>query len=192
MSRTAARYLADQIVTCLSSDSGAQRAATSLKIEIKGVELVRDPLEEDLPIEMLRLVLRFWRRLPRVDGIPNVVKIQPEQVRPALGYLMLIDIVEENDDYRYALYGTKIAAVSGFDMTGKSVWDVATTAPIKVFFAACYTAARRLKCPIYSIHEAPPSITVSHWHRLILPLGLDGRIKRFLVCNVPIHKGEVR
>jgi hypothetical protein len=33
---------------------------------------------------------------------------------------------------------------------------------------------------------------VNHWHRLILPLGLNGEIKRFLVCNMPIVNNEPR
>lgn len=192
MTRSVARDLADRIVEYLSTDARNQEAAAHLGVEVKRLQLVRDPPEEGLPAEQLLTVLRFWRRLPRIGGIPDVVKIQPEQVRPALGYLMLIDIDEENDDFRYALYGSRIAAVSGFDMTGRSVWDIATNSSIQIFFAACYMATHRLRCPIYSVHEAPPSITASRWHRLILPLGLDGVVKRFLVCNVPIHDGRVR
>ncbi|WP_282608760.1 PAS domain-containing protein [Pelagibius sp. Alg239-R121] len=192
MSRAEARDLADKIVDYLTTDAGGHSPSHYLNIPINDLELVRDPLERDMPAEQLTSVLRFWSQLPKIDGVPDVVKISPEEVRPALGYLILLDIDDQNDDFRYALYGSRIANVSGFDMTGKGIWDIATTSTVQNFFAACYMAARRLRCPIYTVHEAPPAITVSHWHRLILPLGKSGEIKRFLVCNLPIFNGEVR
>lgn len=191
MSRAEAKDLSEKIESYLSAvpDRAPSRY---LNLAINDLYLARDPSLKDLPTEHLRSVLRFWLQLPKVGGVPNVVQIAPEDVRPALGYLILIDIDEEKDDFRYALYGSRIAAVSGFDMTGKGVWDLGTSSTIQNFFAACYIAAGRLRCPIYTVHEAPPAITVSHWHRLILPLGQEGEVKRFLVCNVPIFNGEVR
>ncbi len=191
MSRAEARDLSEKIVSYLSG-SIDQSPSQYLGLSLNDLHLECNPDFESLPAEQLRSVLRFWSRLPKVNGVPDVVKITPEDVRPALGYLILIDIDEENEDFRYALYGSRIAAVSGFDMTGRGVWDLESTTMIQTFFAACYIAAQRLRCPVYTIHEAPPAITVSHWHRLILPLGQDGEIKRFLVCNLPIFKGEVR
>ncbi len=191
MSRAEAKELSKRIEEYLSI-APDQAPSRYLNIAINDLYIARDPQMNDLPTEHLRSVLRFWLQLPKVDGVPNVVKIEPEAVRSALGYLILIDIDDENEDFRYALYGSRIAAVSGFDMTGKGVWDLGTNSVIQNFFAACYIAASRLRCPIYTIHEAPPAITVSHWHRLILPLGQGGLVRRFLVCNLPIFKGEVR
>lgn len=192
MSRAAARQMADKIVAYLSETAPPPDPAEYLDTAVNGLLIARDPAIEDLPAEQLRSVLQYWLNLPKVDGVPNVVKVEPEQVRPALGYLILLDIDDENDDFRYALYGSRIAEVSGFDMTGKSIWSIASTPSVQIFFTGCYMAARRLRCPIYTVHEAPPFITVSIWHRLILPLGLDGKITRFLVCNLPIHDGEIR
>ena len=191
MSRAEAGDLAEKVIRHLSRNV-AQSPAAFLKLPINDLYLSSHPSPEDLPAEQLRTVLRFWSGLPKVGGVPNVLKIKPEDVWPALGYLILIDIDEENEDFRYALYGSRIAAVSGFDMTGRSIWDIETTSSVQNFFAACYIAAYRMRCPIYTVHEAPRIITISHWHRLILPLGLDGQIKRFLVCNLPISNGDVR
>jgi len=192
MSRTVAKNLAREIEDHLSGDSKDQSTAARLISNVGGVGLLRNPSEADLPAEQLRTTLRFWQSLPKVQGIPNAVKIDPEKLLSVLGYLMLIDIDKKNDDFRYSVYGTKIAEVTGFDMTGKSVWDIATTSSIQVFFAACYMAAEAMRCPLYTVHEPPREITVNHWHRLILPLGLNGEIKRFLVCNMPIVSNELR
>ncbi|WP_420345684.1 PAS domain-containing protein [Pelagibius sp.] len=195
MESESVQALADRIVRHLTAPGTAAQsgrdAALALQVDIEDLRLKLDPGEDDLPTEMLRQVLRYWRSLPRVGGIPDRIKVEPEDLRPALGYLMLIDVLTGPGigpgDFRYALYGTKIAEVSGFDMTGKSVWEVATTGAIQRFFAACYEAAVTLRKPLLTVHQAPPSITVSHWHRLILPLGCEGEVRRFLVCNVPMH-----
>ena len=188
----ATRELAERVIAYLAEGGAGGRLDEVLGLDVRDLALVLEPSERELPFEELRAVLRYWRDLPRSGGIPDVLKVEPDRLLLALGYIMLLDVGEGEDDFRYALYGSKIAEVAGFDMTGKSIWDIPTTSPIQVFFAACYMAARRLKRPIYSVHEAPPAITVSHWHRLILPLGKDGEVRRFLVCNVPISEGKPR
>ena len=151
----------------------------ALNDEIRDLLVLGDPAEADLPWEPLRGTHRYWSALPKTDGVADAMKVDPDGLRPALGYLMLVDV------------GTGIASVAGFDMTGKTVWQVATTAVIQIFFVACYDAVRELRRPAYTVHRAPPHITASHWHRLILPLGADGTVKRFLVCNTPVRRGKL-
>lgn len=179
------------IVRFLSAGRPSDAIADYLDIPIRGLKLQLDPAEGDLPTEMQKTTLRYWQGLPKVDGIPDRVKVDPEALRPALGYLMLVDRLGEAFEFRYSLYGSRIAGVSGFDMTGRTVWDIQTLDEIRLFLAACYQAVTELRLPLFTVHEAPMSITVSHWHRLILPLGQAGEVQRFLVCNVPIHDGEV-
>ena len=192
MRRAEANELAQQLEIYLSLDGDRPSLSSHLSLPIKGLEAMKNPTEADLPSVQLRAAYRFWRQLPQIEGVADAVKVDPEQVRPALGYLILVDIDGHDDVFRYALYGSRIAEVAGFDMTGKEVWDIDTTSAVKCFFVASYIAARHLRCPIYTVHEAPPMITVSHWHRLILPMGPKGVVQRFLICNVPICNGEVR
>ena len=183
------QVVADRIVAYLSEKQHALGAAQFLELEISGMRLLLDPSPDDLPTEAHRATLHYWRGLSAVEGIPDQVKVEPDRLQAALGYLMLVDVVGGPAAYRYALYGTKIANIAGFDMTGKSVWEAATNDEIRLFFAAVYQAAIVLRQPVFSVHEAPPSITTSEWNRLILPLGEAGVIKRFLVCNVPMQEG---
>jgi len=163
----------------------------SLNFEVKDLSIRGDPAEAELPFEPLRSTLRYWNALPKTDGVADAMKVDPDGLRPALGYLMLVDVGAGENEYSYALYGSRIARVSGFDMTGKTVWQVATTSVIQIFFVACYEAVRELRRPAYTVHRAPPQITASHWHRLILPLGAGGTVKRFLVCNTPVRRGQL-
>ena len=191
MDQKSARDLADRIVDYLLTDVTNEATSEFLAAEYGGLAFVRDPWPRDLPTEHLKELLQFWQGLPRIDGIPNIVEIDPAAVGKGQDYLMLIDIDDEHDDFRYALYSPNIARVAGVDMTGKSVWQLTTTSHNQVFFAAGYTAARRLKRPIYILHEAQSFGEECHWHRLILPLGVDGVMRRLLVCNLPIRGGAV-
>lgn len=183
--------VSEAVLRYLNGEIELAEVAETLDFEVKDLGLFLDPRPADLALATHREVLTFWQGLPRVEGVADVVKIDPQGLRGVLGYLMLIDPGDGPNDFRYALYGSKIAAVAGFDMTGKTVWDVATTSAIKVLFVACYRAVRQLRRPLYTVHKAPPNITTSHWHRLILPLGQSGEVKRFLVCNTPIQDGRL-
>lgn len=191
MSEVSVERVAAAIERYLASGRNADAVAEALNFEVKDLSLMRAPAAGDLPAEELRLTLDYWQHLPRVGGVAEGVRIDPDRLRRALGYLMLIDAGLGPFDYRYALYGSKIAAVAGFDMTGKTVWDIATSSAVRTFFAACYRAIRKHPGPVYTVHKAPPQITASHWHRVILPLGENGEVKRFLVCNTPIQKDRV-
>lgn len=155
-------------------------------------ELIAEPTQAEFEYPFLRPTLDYWLGLPKIDGIADTERVDPTALVPVLGYLMLVDI-ETDGDYRYTLYGSKIARVAGFDMTGKLWSQIETTTDAKRFIWACYAAARKLGKPLYTVHQAPPEITVSQWHRLILPMGKGGIATRFLVCNVPIaDDGSVR
>ena len=178
----AAQRLSDLLLA--GGDEG--EVAAALNDEVRGLQLSWDPQTQDLPTTAMRAAQAYWQSLPRSGGLPEVLQVEPGRLRAALGYIMLVDVGEETGDFRYALYGSKIAAVAGFDLTGKSIWDIPTLSAVQVFFAGCYLAVGRAGRPLYSVHEAPPSITVSAWHRLILPLGRVGVVRRFLVCNQPM------
>lgn len=143
-----------------------------------------DPALEDIEHRELRFLLGYWRDLRGDAEIPHLSKVDALDLRPCLGYLMLLDIGEEELTYR--LYGSKIVRASGFDMTGKTVSAITSHSFIPTFFNACYRAARRRRIPILTQHQAPPEVSVFNWTRLILPLVDDtGAVTRFLAGNIP-------
>lgn len=143
-----------------------------------------DPAPEDVESKELRFLLTYWRDLRGDAPIPHFSKVDALELRPCLGYLMILDIGEEELTYR--VYGSKIARASGFDMTGKTVSAISSHSFIPTFFNACYRATRRKRIPILTQHQTPPEISVYSWTRLILPLVDDsGVIVRFLAGNMP-------
>ncbi len=134
----------------------------------------------------LRFLLQYWQSLKPADGIPPVSAISPLEMRPALGYILLIDVLEQGWDGRFRLYGTKVAEMYGCDMTGRLLSEIDNGNYISLFFRALYRAAWLSRRPVYSHHEPPPRVSVRDWRRLVLPLGnAEGEVCRFLVGNVP-------
>mgnify|MGYP001162381607 CR=1 FL=1 len=140
-----------------------------------------DALEE----EVLRILQAYWADLPAGCRVPRAAAVNPARMKPALGYVMLLDVLEGGRDFRYRVYGSAIAARSGFDATGRTVTEL-PVAPLTEYFLAGYRACLRRVAPLFTRHAPPVLLHVVGWDRLILPLEDDGgAIARLLVGNVP-------
>lgn len=144
------------------------------------------PGPDDLRYTPLRVIHGYWSGLPRVDGVAQQTRVEPEAIVPALGYVMLLDVIDGGQDFHYALFGSKIANVAGFDMTRKRLSEVPTTSPARRLFHAGYLAVVRHRTPLLLVQQAPDSIMIGSWHRLVLPLGRGAEVLRLLVCSVPV------
>ncbi|MBI3452308.1 MAG: PAS domain-containing protein [Rhodospirillales bacterium] len=146
------------------------------------------PATNALPVAQLSFLQDYWRRLPREDDLPHIRSIDPVDMRPALGYIMLVDLCNDGWDFIYRLYGSRVAERCGVDMTGRRASEIDNGNYASIFFLSIYRAVAARRLPIFTEHyplsKIRPSITV--WSRLILPLvGDDGSIVRFLVGIVP-------
>jgi hypothetical protein len=130
-----------------------------------------------------------WRNIPRAGTLPHVKQIDPIELRPALGYVMLMDAVDGGCDFRYRLYGSFIASVSGFDMTGKLLSDLPASAYVREFGIASYRAALQRREPVYTERSPVGAVQTTSWQRIALPLvGDSGAVVRFLVGTTPINR----
>lgn len=143
------------------------------------------PEAESLAAPQLRVLLDYWEGLPRGPAAPLAARVDALHMRGALGFVMLMQAVDGGRDFRYRVYGSGIAAHSGFDATGKRVTEIAV-APLTEFFLAGYRAVRARPVPLFTRHVPPYRIHPVSWDRLILPLDDGtGEIARLLVGNVP-------
>lgn len=146
-----------------------------------------EPAEESLPSERLRFLLRYWRALPReaAEDLPRADRVDPIDMKPALGYVMLLDVLDGGRDYRYRVYPTEVARAVGADHSGKRTSEIPFSASA-LFYLATYRATIRRRRPLYTRNASPPHVAVYHWDRLVLPLaGAKGAVTRFLVGNLP-------
>lgn len=139
----------------------------------------------------LAFLLSHWQTLALAcGGVPQRRAIDPANLKPLLGYLMMLEVERDGYDAVYRLYGSEIAANgAGRDWTGYRLSELARQmrAPAGLLARACYLAVKRRPAPLYCEHVPPRYQGVGAWKRLILPLA-DGPndCARFLVGNLPV------
>jgi hypothetical protein len=146
-----------------------------------------NPAPGSLGEAALEVLLRWWQsKRPAGGGLPRVDAVDPIELKDALGYLMILDVLDDGWDYRYRLYGTEIARNAKRDYTGQKTSDLNVILPIPAFYIGCYRAVLTRPEPLTTHNQPPTEVATVSWTRLVLPLaGRDGKIARFLVGNVP-------
>lgn len=153
-------------------------------------DFVWSPSVDRLSAAQLRFLLRYWSELAGARSMPRAKEIDALEMRPALGYINLLDVLEGGEDFRYRVFGSTIAAVAGYDMTGRTVSALKVAPSMAEFaLASCRAVARRGE-PLLTEHRPPASaVPTVAWHGLILPLaGEDGAVTRLLVGSVPFSR----
>jgi len=145
------------------------------------------PSREQLRSEPPQHALAHWSKLAAGSRLPGYQQVDPADLRPALGYVMLLDVVEGGQDFRYRLFGSMIGRVSGFDMTGKLLSEHPASAYVTEFSMAVGRAAVRRREPIYTLRRPVGAEDTSLWERLVLPLvDEDDRVARLMVVSTPL------
>lgn len=153
-------------------------------------EIRISPTSGQMNDEVFGFMIDHWRALRGRRQVPLACDLDPLDLRPALGYLTLLDVLDQGRDFRYRLYGSEVVTHTGYDLTGKlfseinEVDSVGQVVPI-FFMAVCRHIVANGE-PIFTIHQPRETTTKYHWHRLALPLANQrGEIIRILNCVRP-------
>lgn len=145
-------------------------------------EIHHEGIESRAQAQELVELLHIYNMIAPETGVPAksaIGSVVFERMKP---FLMVLEPTE-NGEYRYLHYGSAIAAVAGFDMTGRCTSDFNN--PIGALFRDIYQQAAGLQRPVYTISRAAKASHVHTWERLILPVRQeDGQIG-FIVYNRP-------
>lgn len=97
-----------------------------------------------------------------------------------LGNIMMIEVTHDPVNFRYALFGTDIAASYGYEMTGKSVRELKPEGMNDLVWSL-YEEALDARVPlVHAIGIETPTKRVE-FERVTLPLSSDGQtIDRFV------------
>jgi len=148
--------------------------------------LTWDPDPTDIVDPQLALLFAWWMAQRTPERFPHVDSVDPFALKQALGYLVILDVLEDGWDYRYRLYGSVIAERAKRDHTGMRTSELHAIAPIPCFYIGCYRAILERRKPMLTFNEAPLDVATASWRRLVLPLSDDsGAITRFLVGIMP-------
>lgn len=124
--------------------------AEGSRFAIRGQPVVKlDPAENDLDCPILATAYGHWRSSRAGQALPTVDHIDPEQLRPALGWFALVDVIDGGADFVYRLFGSEIAWRFDLDLTGQSV--SAMPSPLGAFVTAAYRACTAAKSPLLII-----------------------------------------
>lgn len=146
--------------------------------------LLWSPTAATVTNETMRFLIEYWHRLRGSDALPQAAAVSPFDLKPALGHIVLIDVLDDGWNGRFRLYGTKVAETYGRDMTGRCVSDIDGGNYVSAFFRALYRSAWLRREGFYTHHFPPAHVAIESWQRLALPLaGPDGQVTRFLACN---------
>ena len=156
--------------------------------------IVRNPVRDQICHPRLQSLYDHWQGLPRVlgepGGLPDAGALDAVGLREWLGDLLLLEVLDEGRDFRYRVYGSSIAAHVGFDLTGKRTSEIGSAlgigSMIPLYFLAVYRRVMQDRCPWYSVHQPPQTVTAFFWRRLVLPFASQsGEITRLLVGILP-------
>ncbi len=151
--------------------------------------VIWNPSLEQLKSDPPRHVLAHWSSLAAGSRLPGHRQVNPLDLRPALGYVLLLEVVAGGQDFRYRLFGSTIVNVSGFDMTGKLLSEHPASAYVAEFSLAVGRAAVHRGEPIYTIRHPVGAKDTSLWERLVLPLAdEDDSVARLMVVSTPLDE----
>lgn len=71
----------------------------------------------------LRALWQFWNALRGARPAPRIDEIHALVLKPWLGNVLLLDVIDGGSDFRYRVYGSIAAEQFGFDLTGRLVGD---------------------------------------------------------------------
>jgi hypothetical protein len=144
------------------------------------------PQSEAVEVPELQFLLRYWTGLCGAQSLPRVDQISPFDMRPALGYVVLVDASDTAWDGRYRLYGSRVAERVGFDMTGRRVSELGPGTYLTTFARALYRAVHVSRRPVLASYSPPVDLSATSWRWLVLPLtDATGDVVRFLIGEFP-------
>jgi hypothetical protein len=150
-----------------------------LRAAFEGAE-IELPLAE-APPSLLRLA-EIWHEKRGAEPLPPRDLFRFEDVVPWLGYLHLLELVE--DDFHFRIFGSAVAAWLGHDYTGRRLSDVLSTVPdVGTKAAAGYRKAIAAAAPVYLHTEMARHRGADFgWSRLLLPLGEGDRVTHLMIA----------
>ena len=146
-----------------------------------------DGLEDE---KLSFLFTYWWKHTDPKTGRQERDDFDMLTLLPAVGNIMILDVLRDGFDARFRLYGTGVATHAGRDWTGSTVSEMnrITQSNLALMYRGLYLAVFRSRQPLYSFHRSPVWLSAKCWRRLVLPMTYeDGVCSQFIVGNIPVE-----
>lgn len=136
------------------------------------------------PLPLQRDLQALWASKRDGGPIPLRRAFDVIELRPWLGFLCLVDIERQARDFRYRIFGTRIANIVGRELTGLRLSQV--DGGLREGLRPGYVEVARCQAPMLfapALQEAWRTVCLSE---LVLPLSSDGHATDMLLtCCYP-------
>lgn len=144
-----------------------------------------------MTVPQLRTLCELWATKRNGDFLPSRADFTDDDLRPWFGNLLLVDVVEGAQKFRFRLMGTSLVDAACRELTGK-FFDEADISGYEADVLEDYAEVVRTRGPVCRTrrYNPVPGTFMDHWRiyeRLLLPLANDGRtIDKILGCSYPL------
>ncbi|GAA0568571.1 PAS domain-containing protein [Caenispirillum bisanense] len=130
----------------------------------------------------LKSLYAFWVSRCDEDALPMAEDIEPADLRPWIGNLVVMDVqrAEQGGGYAYAYYSSGFASAFG-DKAGRTIDDLPEDQ--RALIKAEYDRVRSERIPTSRVYTADFADGRQTWERLVLPFfDPDGAVVKLLVA----------
>lgn len=103
---------------------------------------------------MVRRLHAYWTSKRGDRPLPSRADIEPGEIKDLLPFILIADLVGELPRVRYRLVGTRVAAASGIELTGRFL-DELVAADVENEWQGHYTRLRDEGRPLYGSATVP-------------------------------------
>lgn len=116
----------------------------------------------------------YWQTKRAGRAIPSRADLDPVDLPRSLKDIALLDILPEQNDFRFRVFGSSLALRYGRDYTGKTTLDVAPDDVAATLHGQLTEAVKRWK-PVLMVLSVGVEFQTRFIERVALPLSDDGR-----------------
>jgi hypothetical protein len=145
--------------------------------------------EESFPDQRLKSLYRYWTAKRTGRALPGRPDIDPADLLTTLPHLLLIDVIEGGQDFRYRLVGTEIQRHIGRPVTGHLVSETLSGEYLD-YIHSLHRLTVDEAVAIYSesnfiegLSGFAPTTEYKRTYRLMLPLAKNGVSVDMLLCG---------
>ncbi|WP_119417964.1 PAS domain-containing protein [Desertibaculum subflavum] len=132
---------------------------------------------------------RLWQAKRPEGRLPAQGDFSLDDLRPLMGRIAILDVIDGGADFRFRLYGSSIASAYRGEMTGKSISAYRPHFYAKI--APGYREVVATRQSRYDEIQVDDEMMLYRWERLVLPLSNDGNeVDMLLVASITLQYQE--